>query len=137
VNVIKILKREERQGFQHLFTSGWYEEFLVKYVKQVVDAEIQWAGYLLKEGDIAGFSLDVAEHFIKYMGDKTLEKAGYKAIYNEQKSDVIDWYNDYRNIHNQNSALQEISNIAYSKGQLKNDLEANLQELKGIVYGND
>ena len=40
----------------------------------------------------------------------------------EKKSDIIDWFNTYRDINKQNAALQEASNISYQKGTLKNDL---------------
>jgi len=131
--VLKILKNESRQGFQYLFDGGWFEEKFVRYVQKVVNAEIEWANYLLSEGEFSGFSKEIAHHFIRYMGDKTLTRVGYDPIYREEKSDIIKWYDDYRNINNQNSALQEISNISYNKGIMKKDLEVNLLNLKLLL----
>ncbi len=132
-NVIKILKREERQGAKPWFDSGWFEETAVAYAKKVAEAEMKWAEYLLQEGELPGLSLDVTKHFIKYMTDKALRLIGYSPIYNENKSDIIVWYNEYRDINNQNASLQETSNISYNKGIMKRDLLANLDKLRKVA----
>ena len=72
----------------------------------------------------------MGEHFIRYYADKTLRDINMDPIFKEPKSDVIDWYEDYRNINNQNTAQQETSNVAYQKGIVKNDLKNNLNQFK-------
>ena len=129
-NVLKILRRESRQGFKHLFDSGWAPEFIENYVKKVAEQELDWCAYLFEQGPINGFTQEMGEHFIKYYADKTLRDINMDPIFNEPKSDVIDWYEDYRNINNQNTAQQETSNVAYQKGVVKNDLESNLERFK-------
>lgn len=129
-NVIKILRRESRQGFKHLFDDGWAPEFIENYVKTVVEQELNWCAYLFEKGPINGFTQEMGEHFIKYYADKTLRDINMPPIFNESKSDVIDWYEDYRNINNQNTAQQETSNVAYQKGVVKNDLKNSLELFK-------
>jgi ribonucleoside-diphosphate reductase beta chain len=120
INVFKILRKEERQGFQHIIEKSL--DFIYDYAKHVAEEEIKWNEYLFAEGDINGFTKSMGEHFIKYYTDKALTDLGLEKIYNEDKSDVIDWYERYRNINLQNSALQEVSNTMYQKGVTKNDL---------------
>ncbi len=125
-NVLKILRREKRQEFQDI----WDEQFIYDYVKKVAEAEKEWSRYLLKEGELQGFNKAGNDAFIEYFADKTLVDLGLEPIYNTKKSDSVDWFNSYRKINNQNSALQEVSNISYSKGVVKNDIREGLIELK-------
>jgi ribonucleotide reductase beta subunit family protein with ferritin-like domain len=83
---------------------------------------MKWNNYLFKEGNLSGFTKDMGEHFIRYYTDKALTNLGLNKIFNEKESDIITWYERYRNINLQNSALQEVSNTAYQKGVTKNDL---------------
>jgi ribonucleotide reductase beta subunit family protein with ferritin-like domain len=128
-NVLKILKRETRQGFKNV----WDEEFAYWYVKKVAEAEKKWSDYLLAEGEVPGFSRGINNNFIEYFANKTLTDLGLKEIYKAEKTDAIDWYNEYRKINNQNAALQEVSNVSYNKGVVKNDILTNLDELRKCV----
>ena len=51
-----------------------------------------------------------------------LWKKSEKGLKKRGKSDIIDWFNAYRDINKQNAALQETTNTSYQKGALKNDL---------------
>jgi len=120
INVLKILMREERQGFLHLKSE--FENFVYNYVQEQVNQELLWAEYLHKDGSIKGYTYQVAEQFIKYKADECLRRIGFQSIYNIKKPEIIDWYNKYYDINNQNNANQELSNVSYQKGGVKNDL---------------
>jgi len=128
-NVLKILKREARQGFGE----AWDEQFIIDYVRKVAEAEKEWSDYLLLEGELPGFSKNINNSFIEYHADKTLRDLGIDPIYNAEKGEAVDWFNTYRKINNQNAALQEVSNISYSKGVVKNDILANLDKLAELA----
>jgi ribonucleoside-diphosphate reductase beta chain len=127
-NVLKILKREKKQGFSKV----WDEDFAYNYVKRVAEAEKKWSDYLLEEGEIPGFNKNINNNFIEYFADKTLTDLGLDPIYSSEKSDAIHWFNEYRKINNQNSALQEISNVSYNKGVVRNDIRNNLDKLRAF-----
>lgn len=127
-NVLKILKREAKQEFQEV----WDDEFIVEYVRKVAEGEKAWSDYLLSEGELPGFSKKVNDSFIEYHADKTLRDIGIEPIYNTPKGEAVDWFNTYRNINNQNSALQEVSNISYSKGVVENDIHNNIDRLRSV-----
>jgi len=129
-NVLRIIRKDPSQGFQDVYD----EHFIYEYVKEVVAKEKEWSDYLLKYGPIPGFTHDINEYIIEYFADKCLKDIGLEPIYKREKNDVITWFNDYRDIKKQNTAMQEKSNTAYNKGVLKNDLRSRLSELKEIYY---
>lgn len=119
--ILNILRNDESQGFSHLFE--WFDKEMEKFVKKTVKAEMEWNEYLLKDGNIDGYNKNIGEHFIKYWADKRLKEIKMQPIYNEKKSDIIDWFNSYRDINSTNSALQESEATRYQKGKLINDLD--------------
>lgn len=122
--LLKTLMKDSEQGFKHLFTNGWFEEYATNYAKEIAEQEFEWIDFLLEEGEIPGFTKDIGYHFVRYMVDLRLKNLGLPVLYNEEKSDVIKWFDDYRNPNNMNTALQEADNISYQKGNLENDLDS-------------
>jgi len=119
--VLGILRKDEAQGFSHLFE--WFDEEMIKFTKKTVEQELEWSDYLLKDGSIPGFNKNIGEHFVKYWADRRLKEIKIQPIYNEKKSDIIDWYNRYRDLNSTSTALQEADTTNYTKGLLKNDLD--------------
>jgi len=120
-NILKILMKDKNQGFWHL--RGFIKETIETVANEVLVSEMEWAEYLLEDGEIPGYNINIAEHFIKYMIDFRLRAVGLEAIHDEEKSDIIDWFNAYRDINKTQIALQEADNLAYQKGAMKNDLD--------------
>jgi ribonucleotide reductase beta subunit family protein with ferritin-like domain len=120
-NVLKILMSDPDQGFSHLRQK--IEEMAYKMAEETARLEFEWNRYLQKKGPIPGYTQQIGEHFIKYWTDYRLKMLGLKPIFNEKKSDVIDWFNNYRNLNRTQVALQEADNTNYQKGTLKNDLD--------------
>jgi ribonucleoside-diphosphate reductase beta chain len=114
------LMRDKEQGFLHL--KNYFEDTAIKMAKETAELEMEWADYLLKEGNISGYNKEIAYHFIRYWTDYRLKEIHLKPIYNEKSSDIIDWFNSYRNLNNKQINLQEADNTNYQKGTLKNDL---------------
>ena len=124
IAIMKILRDEPEQEFQHLFTSGWFEEIATKMAMETAQLELSWGYYLLGENkQIGTLNKEVIEHFIKYMTDLRLRQLGITPIFGEKHSSIIKWFEDYRNINRSNVALQEADNLSYQKSQVKNDLD--------------
>ena len=123
-NLLNILSNDEYQGFKEFFDNGWFEKRALKMVEEVVNQEIEWAKYLFEDREVSGINAAVAEEFIKYQANYRLRDIGIKKNPYEKfgKTDIVDWFNNYRDINKQNAALQETSNTSYQKGILKNDL---------------
>jgi len=121
LNVLKILKKNASQGFQHLFPA--FDTWLRHYAEEIVQEDLLWNEFLLEDGDIPGFTAQIGEHVSKYWADKRLKDYGLPVLFNEEKSDIIDWMNKYRDLKKGVTALQEADSTNYQKGKLKNDLD--------------
>ena len=117
-----INKLRNDPNFSDEFTSGWFERMSTDYLTRVAEKEIAWADYLLESGDEPGFNSAICSHFIQYWTDRRLSEIKLPKVYNVKKNDVEIWFDEYRNIRDKQSALQEISNINYQLGQTINDL---------------
>ena len=93
------------------------------YLQKVATKEIAWASYLLESGPEPGFTDQICEHFIKYWTNRRAKEIRLPELYSGiVKNDIEIWFDDYRNVKNKGSALQEISNINYQLGMVVNDL---------------
>ena len=119
--VLGILRKDESQGFTHLFDK--FDDFMYDYIEKVSKAEMEWSDYLLQNGNIPGYNKEIGEHFIKYWADRRLKEIKLQPIFNEKRSDIIDWYERYRNLNLTTTALQEADATNYQKGKLQNDLD--------------
>jgi ribonucleoside-diphosphate reductase beta chain len=119
--VLNMLRKDESQGFSHLFE--WFDEEMYKFVERTVKQEIKWSDYLLEEGSIPGYNEEIGNHFIKYWADRRLKEIKLQPIYNEKSSDIISWFNKYRDLNGTTTALQEADTTNYQKGKLVNDLD--------------
>lgn len=117
-----INKLRKTQDFQSEFKSGWFDSMAEAYFAKVVEKEKAWARYLLLSGNEPGFTEPICDHFIMYWADRRRKEIGLPQQYNIQKNDIEIWFDEYRNVKNKSSALQEISNINYQIGKCVNDL---------------
>ena len=134
-HLFAIFREEEIQGFKSLFDSGYFRNELDRIIKITVDSEIEWAKYLLQEGEIRSLSLETCEYFIKWRANFMYQIIGlndnpYK---NFNSNSTIDFFENYRAINKHNAALQETDNTSYSKGQIKVDWDKFDQKNKGEV----
>jgi ribonucleoside-diphosphate reductase beta chain len=121
MNVLNILRKDESQGFQHLFDK--FDKWFIDKIQEVVKDEDEWDDYLLEDGETPAFNKEIGKHFTRYWVDKRLKDIGLSIIYNEKKSDIIDWFNKYRDLNSTTTALQEADATNYQKGKLVNDLD--------------
>ena len=119
-NVLSIILKNENQGFFEV--KDEFIDFIYSYIEKKIKDDLEWIDYLLKDGEFGLFTKQALEHFIKHKADEILRWLKLEPIFNEKKSDIIDWFNRYYDINSQNNANQEISNISYRKGVVKNDL---------------
>lgn len=118
--VLKKLAKDKR--FADVFEGEWFADTATRVFNDTALAEIQWAEYLLEDGEVPGFNIEICAHFIKYWTDKRLIEINQPPIFNVKKNDVESWFDDYRNPNAKHSALQEISSITYQRNTLVDDL---------------
>lgn len=114
--ILHALKNDE--NFSEVFKTDYFTTKATEYCKFVVEQELNWAKYLLEGRNVPGLSFNTAEYFIKYHANYRLSSLGISPIYTNcvEKNDTIIWFDNYRNINNLNTAIQESTAISYTKG---------------------
>lgn len=121
--LLNILKKEQSEGFKELMGTQWYKDMVKNTLMQVYEDEMSWAKYLLTLGDIPTLTESVTEQFLKYYVDLRSSQLGQEKIFNQEKTDVVQWFESYKNLNKDNAALQESDLAVYSIGIMKNDIK--------------
>ena len=133
--LINILKKIPEEGFTHLFKEKWFEEETYKIVEFIVEDELKWGDYLLSFGPIPSLTKEVFRNFMEYYANDRLRRIGLEPLYKDcKKSDIVDWFNTYKDINKDNTAQQEATALNYNIGTMEmdygdKDLEKLLKEL--------
>jgi len=120
--LLNILKKEKPEGFKEIMESEWYSDMIKKTLKGVYKDEIKWARYLLSLGNVPTLTEKVLDQFLKYYIDLRATQLGEPKIYNQEKTDVVQWFENYKDMNKDNSAGQESDLAVYSIGIMKNDI---------------
>lgn len=133
--LIRILQRNKQEGFKELIDSDWYKETVYRIVDEIVNDELEWAGYLLSIGHIPSLTKEVFRNFIQYYANDRLRRIGLEPYYkNVEKTDSIEWFDMYKDINKDNTAQQESTALNYNIGNMNfdyddHDLDKELKEL--------
>jgi ribonucleoside-diphosphate reductase beta chain len=119
---LNILKKEPSEGFKELMASDWYKNMVKDTLMKVYVDELAWADYLLSIGDIPTLTKGVIDQFLKYYVDLRSTQLGEEKIFNQDKTDVVQWFENYKDLNKDNAALQESDLAVYSIGIMKDDL---------------
>ena len=119
---IQILKKTKSEGFSELIKSAWFTEMVRNTFISVLEDELEFFDYLHSFGNIPTLTKEVVEKFMKYYVDERVASIGEEKIYNQEKTDVVQWFESYKDMNLDNSALQESDAAVYSIGILVNDI---------------
>lgn len=120
--LINILKKIPEEGFSHLFKEEWFEETTYKIVENIVKDELEWGDYLLGFGPIPSLTKEVFKNFMEYYANDRLRRIGLAPLYkNVAKTDIVDWFNTYKDINKDNTAQQEATALNYNIGTIELD----------------
>jgi ribonucleoside-diphosphate reductase beta chain len=131
--LLNVLKKEQSEGFVELMNTSWYKDMAKKTLEQVYLDELSWADYLLTLGDIPTLTRPVVDQFLKYYVDLRASQLGLDKIYNQDKTDVVQWFENYKDLNKDNAALQESDLAVYSIGIMRNDIPNGELNLEGII----
>lgn len=121
--LLAILKTNINEGFSDLFTSGWFEDTCYMIVKDIVKDEVNWGNYLLSHGPVPGLTKEVFSEFMQHYANDRLGRLGLKPLYKvTDTSDIINWFDMYKDINKDNTAQQEATAINYNIGTMVDDL---------------
>lgn len=129
--LIRILMRDENEGFVHLFKTDWFQKEINEIVDGIVEDELMWAEYLLSFGPIKSLTMDVFNNFMKYYANERLKNISMEPLYpNIIKDDSIKWFEMYKDINKDNTAQQESTALNYNIGNMNIDYnDNNLKEM--------
>ena len=133
--LLNILSKEKDEGFSEIIASDWYKDMVKNTFMSVYEDELSWAEYLLSLGDIPTLTKPVLDQFLKYYVDLRLGQLGQPKIFNQEKTDVVQWFENYKDLNKDNAALQESDLAVYSIGILKDDLPEGNFYTEGVSYG--
>jgi len=119
---INILKKESTEGFKEIMESQWYKDMVKSTLMKVYEDEKSWATYLRSIGNIPGLTEKVVDQFLMYYVDMRSVQIGEEKIFNQEKTDVVQWFENYKDLNKDNAALQESDLAVYSIGIMKNDV---------------
>jgi len=119
---IQILRRSTDEGFSDLIKSDWFTEMATKVFTDVLKDEMEFTRYLLSFGDIPTLTEPVVEQFMKYYVDDRLASIGVEKAFGQEKTDVVQWFESYKDINKDNTAQQEAEGTAYSIGIMQDDM---------------
>jgi len=120
--LLNILAKEKDEGFSEIMSSDWYKDMVKNTFMSVYEDELSWAEYLLSLGDIPTLTKPVLDQFLKYYVDLRSTQLGQPKLFNQEKTDVVQWFEIYKDLNKDNAALQESDLAVYSIGILKNDI---------------
>jgi len=119
---LSILKKHSSEGFQEIMESPWYSDMVTNTFNDVYKDEVSWAEYLLSIGDIPSLTKPVVEQFLKYYVDLRVSQLGVNKIFNQKKTDVVQFFDSYKDLNLDNSAKQESDLAVYASSIMVNDI---------------
>jgi len=120
---IQILKKSKIEGFSDLINSDWFAEMAKKTFLDVLEDELEFYDYLASlGGNIPTLTKNVVKQFMQYYVDDRLHSIGVEKVYNQEKTDVVQWFESYKDMDLDNVAQQESDLSIYSIGIMKNDI---------------
>lgn len=120
--LLNILRKIPEEGFSHLFKEKWFSETVTKIVHEIVEDELAWGDYLLSFGHIPSLTREVFKNFMEYYANDRLKRIGLEPLFKDvQKTDIVDWFNTYKDINKDNTAQQEATALNYNIGTMEMD----------------
>ena len=129
VGTLNIMKKEAVEGFTELMKSEWYSDMVKSTLLDCYNGEKEFFGYLTSFGDIPSLTPAVVDNFLKHYVDLRSSQLGFKNIFGSGGTDVVQWFESYKDLNSDNVALQESDLAVYSIGIMKNDLPNGKLEL--------
>lgn len=132
-NLLHTLKTVEREKFAHLVNTEWFDSMVKDVFQKAYNDQMDFARFLLSIADVPSLTEGVVSSFLKYYVDLRLTQIQQPKLFNEEKSDVVTWFEYYKNLNLNNSALQESDAATYSVGILRDDLPEGVFDLDEMM----
>jgi len=120
--LLNALKKEPSEGFLELMNTTWYSDMVKNTFQNVYEEEQMWSEYLLSIANIPSLTPAVMNNFLKYYVDLRLNQLKEPKIFNQEKTDVVQWFESYKDMNLDNIAMQESDASTYSVHIMNSDI---------------
>lgn len=120
-NTLNYLRKNKDEGFQEVVKEC--EGIVTKMYEDSAQEEIEWAKYLFEDGGMLGLNADILTLFMKWLTNKRMKGIGITPIFDEIKTNPINWMNKWMSSKAVQVAPQETELESYKVGSLKQDGE--------------
>jgi ribonucleotide reductase beta subunit family protein with ferritin-like domain len=120
-HIINILRKNEDEGFSHLFTDEM-KEFAVQCFEEVIENEIEWHQYLSSIQPIPGLSDSEIEGFLRYYSTYALAYTGMVSKSSiPDMNDTVKYFESKKDLNNSKALAQETNLLTYNIGVLEDN----------------
>ena len=122
-HLINILMTESSEGFTQYVATGELQELAIRVFKEVVDSEIAWFRYLSSIEEFEGFTEVQIRQFLNFYATKALDgiKVSSKDFVGDNRNELVEFFENKRNINATKSLAQETEILTYNIGVLEDN----------------
>lgn len=121
VVLLGALMDDER--FRSVIQTEWFADKAQEVFARVLADEKSFADYLVEQGGMElPVSRDGVHKFLDYYTDKRLLDIGVPALTEQEKTPLVEWFDNYKDLNKENIALQESDMAVYNIGVMVDDL---------------
>lgn len=122
-SVVLLGQLMEDESFKRVIQTEWFADKAHEVFSKVLKDEKSFADYLVEVGGMdLPVSRDGVHKFLDYYTDKRLVDIGVPVMTGQEKTSLVEWFNNYKDLNKENIALQESDMAVYNIGVMVDDL---------------
>ena len=119
-NILKYFRDNKGEGFQHIVEEC--EETVIGMFNDAAKEEMEWAGYLFKDGSILGLNETILVKYMQHLTNKRMKAIGLTPIFPETPN-PINWISNWTESKRVQNAPQETEIESYKIGSFEQDMD--------------
>jgi len=134
--VIKLLKKDESEGFTQIFKD--LEPDIEARFYEAYFEEVEWINYMFEEGSYIGMNADILIQYLNYVTIRRMKAVGYKP--NKESlgglyitKNPIPWVQNYINMDKNEKLPQEEKILNYVTGAVDQNMEGLTDVMKKLL----
>lgn len=122
-SVVLLGQLMQDEAFKDIISTPWFADMAHEVFSRVLQDEKSWADYLVEVGGVdLPVSRDGVHKFLEYYTDVRLKDLGVPPLCHQDKTSLVDWFDNYKDLNKENVAAQESDMAVYNIGVMKDDL---------------
>lgn len=122
-SVVLLGQLMDDEAFRSQIQTEWFANKAHEVFSKVLSDEKSFADYLVEQGGMdLPVSRDGVHKFLDYYVDFRLGEIGVPGLTGQEKTDMVEWFDTYKDLNKENIALQESDMAVYNIGVMEDDL---------------